>query len=75
MRLAGNGDGPGCSDYYKDAKSCVLQLDGRIENAFPEGAMTMLKIGKKAAGRLLDGREHNEMPAARTGAGALGARR
>lgn len=60
----GNGDGPGCSDYYsaKGAQSQVLQLDGRIENAYPPGAMLVFKAGKKAAGRLLDGKEHNEMP-------------
>lgn len=62
----GNGDGPGCSDYYdaKGAQTQVLQLDGRIENAYPPGAMLMFKAGKKAAGRLLDGKEHNGMPEA-----------
>ena len=57
-----NGDTPGCSDYHKNAKSVVLQRDGRIEFAFPEGAMTMLKIGKHAAGRLLDGCEYSQFP-------------
>lgn len=40
----------------------VLQLDGRQEVIFPPGAMTCYKVGKKKAGRLLDGREWNEMP-------------
>lgn len=57
-----NGDAPGCSDYHKDASRVVLQIDGRIENAFPAGAMTMFKIGKKLAGRLIDGRMCNELP-------------
>ncbi len=42
--------------------SIVLQLDGSVEFAFPKGAMTCFKVGKKKAGRLLDGREWNEFP-------------
>lgn len=53
----------GPSDAFPAAKSTVLQLDGREEFAFPRGAMTCLKIGKVAAGRLLDGREWSEFPA------------
>lgn len=38
-----------------------------IENCeFPNSAHVMERTGKKAAGRLLDGREHNEIPEART---------
>lgn len=40
----------------------VLQADGRIENAWPLGAMLVFQIGKESAGRLLDGREWNEVP-------------
>lgn len=38
------------------------QLDGTQEFAFPKGAMTCFNVGKHVAGRLLDGREWNEMP-------------
>ncbi|EPD34423.1 hypothetical protein HMPREF9702_06266, partial [Delftia acidovorans CCUG 15835] len=31
--------------------------------AFPPGAMTMYRVGKKAAGRQLDGRTWDETPA------------
>lgn len=60
----GSGDGPGQSDHppYKKVKHQVLQLDGRVEFAFPLGAMTMLRIGKKAAGRQLDGATHDGFP-------------
>lgn len=62
----GNGDGPGCSDdpALKRAERMVLQLDGSDQGkfAFQPGAMTMLNVGKKAAGRLLDGVEHNGFP-------------
>lgn len=36
--------------------------------AFAAGAkaMLMLEVGKARAGRLLDGREHNDIPGART---------
>lgn len=40
----------------------VLQLDGRIEEAFPKGAMTVYKVGKKTAGRVMDGRTWDESP-------------
>jgi len=45
----------------------VVHLDGSVHDihepmAFIEGAMTSFKIGKKAAGRLLDGVEHNGFP-------------
>lgn len=43
-------------------RSTVLQLDGSQEFAFPPGAMTCFKVGKKAAGRLLDGRTWDEFP-------------
>lgn len=29
----------------------------------PHQTVTMHKIGKKSAGRMLDGRQHNELPA------------
>ncbi len=63
----GNGDGPGCSDYppYKKAPRCVLQLDGQVADEWPPGAMTMLRIGKKAAGRLLDGVAYYAFPEVR----------
>jgi protein gp37 len=59
-----SGETPGCTDYHsrRNAKSVVLHPDGRQENIFTMGAMTMLKIGKKLSGRLLDGREWNEFP-------------
>ena len=46
----------------------VLHLDGSVHhflepNAFPTGAMTMYRVGKKAAGRQLDGRTWDETPA------------
>lgn len=59
-KLAGSTIGP--SDTFVDAKSTVIQLNGEQRFAFPAGAMTCLKIGKKVAGRLLDGREWNEFP-------------
>jgi len=43
-------------------ESVVLQLDGRQEFAFPAGAMTMLRVGKRSAGRLLDDRTWDEFP-------------
>lgn len=49
--------------------SCVVHFDGSCHDpiapmAFRHGtgAMTSFKVGKRAAGRLLDGREHNEFP-------------
>lgn len=49
-------------------ESTVLHLDGSLHhflepNAFPAGAMTMYRVGKKAAGRQLDGRTWDETPA------------
>jgi protein gp37 len=42
----------------------TLQLDGSRGDRFDyrPGAMMVMRIGKKAAGRLLDGREHNDLP-------------
>jgi len=37
--------------------------DGMCINGGSENQMFMLKVGKKDAGRLLDGREWNDMPA------------
>lgn len=36
--------------------------DRRFSGFFTEGGPLMFRLGKKAAGRLLDGREHNGMP-------------
>lgn len=49
-------------------ESTVIHLDGSVHhflepNAFPPGAMTMYRVGKKAAGRQLDGRIWDETPA------------
>lgn len=49
-------------------ESTVMHLDGTVHhllepNAFPPGAMTMYRVGKKAAGRQLDGRTWDETPA------------
>ena len=59
-----HGDGPGCSDFpgYAAAQRCVLQRDGEVCGEWPPGAMLMRRVGKKAAGRLLDGRTHDEFP-------------
>jgi protein gp37 len=47
--------------YAKRSK--VLQLNGDdIGLSFPPGAMTCFKVGKNVSGRILDGREWNEMP-------------
>ena len=45
----------------------VQHLDGSVHhflepNAFPPGAMTMYRVGKKPAGRLLDGCTHDGFP-------------
>lgn len=40
----------------------VLQINGTVGNTYPHGAMMMFNVGKKKAGRLLDGREWNEFP-------------
>ena len=55
-----------------DERRCVMVCDdGRIWpdgfDAPPAGAWMMERVGKKAAGRLLDGVEHNGMPGARHG--------
>lgn len=47
--------------------STVLHLNGSVHhflepNAFPPGAMTMYRVGKKAAGRLLDGLTWTQFP-------------
>jgi hypothetical protein len=52
-------------------KTTVLQLDGSEEFAFPPGAMTCFKVGKKAAGRTLDGRLHDDFPTVATPACTL----
>lgn len=48
-------------------KQTVQHLDGSLHhflepNAFPTGAMTTYRVGKKHAGRLLDGVLHDEYP-------------
>jgi len=48
-------------------ESTVIHLDGSVHhflepNAFPPGAMTMYRVGKKAAGRLLDGLTWTQFP-------------
>lgn len=60
----GNGTDPGDSDHaaYRRVPHQVLQLDGSVRSEFPAGAMTMLRIGKKAAGRVLDGVTHDGFP-------------
>ncbi len=60
----GDGDGPGCSDFpgYASAARCVLQLNGDVREDWPAGAMLMRRVGKKAAGRLLDGVTHDGFP-------------
>lgn len=52
--------------------SCVVHLDGSCHDPIAPmaflhdtGAMTTYRVGKHAAGRLLDGREHNEFPEVR----------
>ena len=57
-----DGETPGCSDYHRHAPSVVLHPDGQQNRTYPKGAMTMLKIGKKLAGSMLDGREWKEWP-------------
>lgn len=52
-------DGP---DWHAGKPATVIQLDGSHRREFPPGAMTCVKIGKKAAGRLLDGVEWNHAP-------------
>jgi protein gp37 len=62
------------SNFHRDAKAVLL--DGRIVEPTHEGMLAaqreasiwnptlMRRVGKKAAGRLLDGREHSEFPRA-----------
>lgn len=40
-----------------------MHVSGSFDPTYKE-KVTMVRVGKKAAGRLLDGREHNEFPAA-----------
>jgi hypothetical protein len=40
----------------------VLRLDGSQGTDYPPGAMLMFKVGKKRAGRLLQGKEWNMSP-------------
>lgn len=49
------------SVFNKSAKAAALVLPGPIPNT----STLFERIGKKAAGRLLDGREHNEYPEAK----------
>lgn len=54
--------------YDRDGKpifpTCVVSLSGVVEECPPYGAQSnfMVACGKKAAGHLLDGREHREAP-------------
>jgi len=54
------------SDLSKDAsKQVILRPDGQVTSGFLDygtDACIMDRVGKKAAGRLLDGRESNELP-------------
>lgn len=43
-------------------ETTVLQLDGSQRREWPLGAMLMFRVGKKRAGRVLDGREYSEFP-------------
>ena len=57
---------------YAKAHGCVRLLDDRPEgwdaamlrygNCITDGGLAIGDVGKKAAGRLLDGREWNELP-------------
>ena len=40
-----------------------VQLDRAPDGHFRRGDVMVRRVGKKRAGRLLDGREHNEFPA------------
>jgi protein gp37 len=51
----------------KPVKTTVLQLDGTQEFDFPAGSMTCFKVGKEISGRILDGREWNEIPEVNAG--------
>ncbi len=43
-------------------ESTVVLPDGTTGSDYPHGAMLTFRVGKKAAGRLLDGREWSEFP-------------
>lgn len=48
---------------YEHARTEMVQVDSYPRQFTKFGARTVLaRVGKKAAGRLLDGREHNEFP-------------
>ena len=59
------GRGPGLGFVHKGRPDCAMLKSGRLQNPeFNEsGAINLFRVGKKAAGRLLDGREWNEVPA------------
>lgn len=40
----------------------VLQLDGTVKNEWPVGAMQVFRVGKKAAGNLINGVQWHELP-------------
>jgi protein gp37 len=74
-------DGSGSRDHelcvYADGRSCALTQEAIIEEEKRSGKMhneshgvVMSRVGKKRAGRLLDGREWNEFPSPRDEAGA-----
>lgn len=46
----------------RTGKVCFVQLNREPDGHFRKGDKIMRRIGKKAAGRLLDGREWNEVP-------------
>ena len=52
-------------NFFISRREAIAELERLRRHAFEQGsrAMTMMAIGKKAAGRLLDGRAHDEMPA------------
>jgi len=63
------GNGKRESDRYERSPpkrravtTTVLQLNGTESFEFPPGAMTCFKVGKKAAGRTLDGCEWDQFP-------------
>ncbi len=49
-------------DWHTGKTSSVIQIDGRFQFDFQPGAMTCIRIGKRAAGRVLDGMEYNGFP-------------
>jgi len=56
---------PNHSEYYNHPKCTRLNLAGNM-GYHGERALYMMKVGKKQAGRKLDGREHNEFPTVQT---------